>query len=196
MLKIGLTGGIGSGKSTVARVFRVLNIPVYDSDREAKRLMNESADIRKALLKRFGEAVYQDDGNINKGFLAQEIFHNKAAMNYVNNTVHPVVQADFKLWANRLETAGYNYLIKEAAILFESQSHLDLDHTIMIFSPEEIRLQRVMNRDAVSRDAVRQRMANQWPDEKKCRLADTIIYNDDTQLLIPQVLKLDQKWRS
>ncbi len=192
MLKIGITGGIGSGKSTLCQVFEKLGTPVYYADPRAKRLMIKHQGIRQGLIALFGDKIYMPDGQLNRQKLAQIIFNDAEALKKVNQIVHPRVQEDFINW-----TKNFNhqpYVIKEAAILFESRSHEKLDASILVHAPENLRIKRVIKRDRVDEQAVRARMKNQWTDEEKLKLADFVIYNDGLQLLMPQVLDLHQKF--
>lgn len=188
-LKIGITGGIGSGKSTVSKIFELLGIPVFEADAEAKILLDTSAEIKIALIGLFGESIYKADGKVDRKKLAQIIFNDEAALERVNKLVHPAVRITFENWAHQQNTA---YVIHEAAILFESGFHRMMDFTLLISAPEEMRIARVVQRDGTSEGQVRQRMAKQWPEAEKQRLASKILMNDNTRLLIPQIIEIDK----
>jgi dephospho-CoA kinase len=186
MLKIGLTGGIGSGKSTVAKVFEVLGIPVYYADDAAKRLMNEDEALKQQLIEHFGTATYVD-GKLNRQHIAALVFNNKEKLELLNSLVHPATIADAQKWF-ALQTASY--VIKEAALLFESGTAEGLDKVIGVYAPETIRLKRVMDRDGVNAEEVKRRMNNQIAETVKMRLCDFIINNNEQQAVLPQVLQL------
>lgn len=192
MIKVGLTGGIGSGKSTVARIFEVLRVPVYYADTAAKRLMVENTPVRQALTEAFGQGVYNADGELQRQYLADKVFNDQAALDTLNSIVHPAVAEDSEKWLAQHEQ--YPYVIKEAALLYEAESYKQLDVMLCVVAPEEIRLQRVMQRDGVTAAAVRARMEKQWPQEKKAALADHVIINDDQQAIIPQVMALHRQF--
>ncbi len=183
MIKVGITGGIGSGKSLVCAIFKHMGIPVYDSDSRAKALMNECEEITNALTGYFGNEVYLE-GMLNRPFLAQKIFNNKAALDFVNSIVHPAVRKDFIQWAAHQESA---YVIEEAALLFESKAYKLLDVVITVTCPEELRIQRVIERDKTSRENVIQRIKNQLPEDEKILKSDYVIINDDQHSLIEQI---------
>lgn len=174
MLNVGLTGGIGSGKSLVAAAFAKFGIPVYYADKEAKRLMNEDAELRKEIIEIFGKNAYVN-GILNTKHLAHVVFNDKGKLNRLNSKVHPAVRRDYKEWAKR-QDAPYN--LREAAILFESGSYKDCDLVILVTAPEELRIQRVMERDGVSREEVLSRIRQQWDDEKKAKRSQFIIENE------------------
>lgn len=190
MLRIGLTGGIGSGKSTVARIFEVLGIPVYDADSASKRLMNEDEHLKKNIRKFFGDASYVG-GELNRKYLAEEVFNNHEKLSLLNSFVHPATIKNAKQW---MEKQHAPYVIKEAALIFESGADKDLDFVIGVRSPLSLRLQRIMDRDNVSEEQVKARMNNQMDEEEKLRLCKYVIVNDEQQLLIPQVLELHEKF--
>ncbi|HLS94450.1 dephospho-CoA kinase [Sphingobacterium allocomposti] len=190
-LKVGITGGIGSGKSYVARIFKALGVPFYDADTEAKKLMNTDGQIRSALIKQFGEAVYLEDGQLNRAYLSSVVFTDEKRLQALNAIVHPVVIQHGTDWA---EAQSYPYSLKEAALLFESGSYKSLDYTILVTAPLEMRIKRVVKRDAVSREQVLDRINKQMPDEKKSEIADFVIVNDENVPLLPQVLTLHQQF--
>ncbi len=187
MLKIGLTGGIGSGKSTVARIFETLGIPVYYADEEAKKIMRQDADVIAAIRDLFGDLAYDREGNPDRVFLAREVFNNKEKLARLNAIVHPATIRESNQWAERQTSP---YVLKEAALLFESEAFHHVDKVIGVFAPVTLRLQRTMKRDQVSREAVQRRMKNQMNEEVKIRLCDFVIRNDEQQALIPQVLHI------
>lgn len=187
MLKIGLTGGIGSGKSTIARVIKTLGYPVYTSDRRAAELTNNHVAIREGLIRLFGAHIYQADRKLNKQALASIIFQNKQALQQVNSIVHPIVSADFDRWCQQ-QTSTLVFF--ESAILFESNlSHL-FDRIITVSAPEETRLERVIRRDHTSKEKVIERMHNQLSDAERERMADYVIHNDDRQQVLTQILQM------
>jgi dephospho-CoA kinase len=188
-LRIGLTGGIGSGKSTIARIFEVLGIPVYYADQEAKRIMNEDEQLRRQIIQHFGEKAYQETG-LNNKYLAEIVFNNREKLELLNSLVHPATISDGERWMQRQKTP---YAIKEAALIFESSTQEHLDYVIGVSAPEPLRILRAMQRDNISRDAVQARMQKQIQEVIKMRLCDFIIYNDEQQLVIPQVMALHEK---
>lgn len=190
MKKIGITGGIGSGKSTVCRIFEVLGIPVYYADVEAKRLMQHNHLLKIAIRERFGHEVYDSDGNLNKIFLAKIVFSDKEKLALLNSLVHPVTIRDAALWAEKQDAP---YVIKEAALMFESEAFHYVDKVIGVSAPEPLRIKRTMNRDQVERGEVIRRMKNQMDEETKMKMCDYIIFNDEQQAVIPQVLKLHEE---
>ncbi|WP_310994349.1 dephospho-CoA kinase [Aequorivita marina] len=177
MKVIGLTGGIGSGKTTVAKMFAELGVPVYIADIEAKKLTNSSKLIRRELTELLGEEAYLE-GVLNRKYVADKIFNDKALLEAVNKIIHPRVGAHFEAWAAQQNSA---YVIQEAAILFENGSYKKFDKVILVTAPRETRIARVMERDNTAAAEVEQRMNNQWSDEKKKVLADFIIENIDLE---------------
>ncbi|HKP31412.1 MAG TPA: dephospho-CoA kinase [Chitinophagaceae bacterium] len=192
MIRIGLTGGIGSGKSTVAQMFEILGIPVYYADKEAKRLMNEDLEIKQELIKHFGEETYIENV-LNRRFLAEIVFENKEKLDLLNSLVHPVTIRNAEAW---MQSHNTPYVIKEAALIFESGSQGNLDYVIGVAAPLNVRIQRTMKRDNISREEVLHRMQNQIEESVKMRLCDFVIQNDDQHLVIPQVLALHEKLKS
>lgn len=190
MLKVGLTGGIGSGKSTVAKIFEVLSIPVYYADDAAKKIMNTNEELKALLIKNFGEQTYQN-GLLNRSYLASVVFADKEKLELLNSLTHPATIRDADKW---IEKQTSPYIIKEAALLFESGSNKHLDHVIGVFAPQEIRIKRTMIRDNITREEVLLRMSRQMDEESKMKLCDSIITNDEQTLLIPQVLQLHDKF--
>ena len=190
MKKIGLTGGIGSGKSTVAHIFEVLGIPVYYADAASKRLMNEDEELKEKIKNSFGEDAYIN-GELNRKYLSDRVFNDSQKINLLNSLVHPATIKDALEWM-RMQKAPY--VIKEAALIFESGSNRDLDHVIGVKSPTDLRVKRSMARDNISEDQVHARMNKQMDEEAKIRLCDYVIENDEQQMLIPQVLALHEKF--
>lgn len=188
-MKVGITGGIGSGKSTVSSIFELLDIPVYYADAEAKKLMVNNAEIKDKIIELFGESSYVD-GELNRKHISEKAFHDANLLAKLNETVHPVVIKDYQEWAKRQHTV---YTLKEAALLFESGSYLDNDLNILVSSPFELRLERVMSRDKVSREDVLARINKQMPEEEKEKLATMIIRNNESEFLITQVLNIHKK---
>lgn len=189
-LKIGITGGIGSGKTFICRLFQMLGVPVYNADEEAKKLMNTDSRIREKLVAQFGQAVYKD-GQLDRAFLARVVFSDAQKLQILNSIVHPIVIQEAKDWAARQKT---RYSLKEAALLFESGSYKELDYTILVTAPLELRVQRVMHRDGMTEQQVRERISKQLSDEEKLQLTDFVIVNDGITPLLPQVWTLHQKF--
>ncbi|MGX1641491.1 dephospho-CoA kinase [Sphingobacterium sp.] len=190
-LKIGITGGIGVGKSVVTKIFKVLGIPTYDADREAKDIMVKNDAVRQSLMQTFGKEVYFEDGSLNREWLGKRVFGDAEELKKLNAIVHPAVIKDGEDWA-AAQTSIYS--VKEAALLFESGSYKALDFTILVVSPLELRIERVMQRDKVDREEVLRRINKQMPEEEKEKLSDCIVYNDDEHSLIEQVMELHQKF--
>jgi len=186
MKKIGLTGGIGVGKTFVAEVFQKLNIPVFNADIEAKLCLVNNFDLINSIKNEFGENIYLH-GVFQKEVLADIVFNNTDALKKLNSLVHPFVRESFTLWSKEQEN---KILIKEAAILFESKSNLDLDSIICVSAPYNLRIKRLLKRDGASLEDIKKRIANQMSQEKKERLSDYIIYNDEKQLILPQILNI------
>jgi len=189
-LKIGITGGIGSGKTTVCRIFEALGIPVYYADERAKWLMAHCAELRASITAAFGAAAYTDEGHLNRAYLADVVFNDSQQLNRLNALVHPAVGKDAAFWHAQQQDVPYT--LKEAALLFESGSYQQLDRVITVFAPRELRLQRVMRRDGVSSEQVQARMARQLPEEEKINRADYVIYNDGRASLVRQVWAIHQ----
>jgi dephospho-CoA kinase len=190
MLKIGLTGGLGSGKSTVAHIFEVLGIPVYYADEASKRLMNDDDKVKKDVQNAFGENVYQD-GKLNRKYLSEIVFNDKEKLALLNSIVHPATLRDAEDWLNKQTTP---YAIKEAALIFESGADKFLDLVIGVKAPLPLRLQRAMNRDNISREEAMARIEKQMNEETKISLCDFVIVNDEEQMVIPQVLELHKNF--
>ncbi|GAA0877693.1 dephospho-CoA kinase [Algoriphagus jejuensis] len=190
-LWVGITGGIGSGKSTVAKIFRLLGIPVYSSDDRAKWLMANDSELKSQISTVFGEESYLPDGAVNRAFLAENAFSDRSKVTQINALVHPAVGRDFRAWA---ENQTSPYLLKEAALLFETGAVRELDKVINVSSPLKIRVARTLMRDPHRDETqVNQIIDQQMPDEEKNELADFVIKNTDNKLLIPQVLEIHRK---
>jgi len=192
-LTIGITGGIGSGKSTVCKIFKLLETPVFEADTVAKSLINSNNEIRNGLIGLFGKSIYNAENKVNRKMLANLIFNDDDLMEKVNQLIHPVVRNEFINWQNRQISA---YIIHEAAILFESGFYKMMDYTILVSAPEEIRIERVTKRDNFSREMVQSRIRKQWSDEDKRILASVELVNDNKNLLIPQILEIDKKLKT
>jgi dephospho-CoA kinase len=189
MLRVGLTGGIGSGKSTIAQIFEALDIPVYYADAEAKRLMNTDAELKKSIVGEFGEDSYKN-GTLNRAYIAAVVFNNKAKLDRLNVLVHPAVMKDGELWMAGQTTP---YAIHEAALIFEAGVAKRLDYVIGVFAPQPLRIKRTMERDKVSHEEVAKRMSRQLAEEIKMKRCDFVITNDEQQPVIPQVMALHEK---
>ena len=188
MIKIGLTGGIGSGKSTVAHIFETLGIPVYYADAASKRLMNENGDLKNKIKAAFGKEAYTND-LLNRKYLSDIVFKDPEKIKLLNAIVHPATIKDAGAWMQMQTTP---YVIKEAALIFESGSNRDLSYVIGVKSPAELRIKRAMARDNISAAQVQARIDRQMDEEEKMRLCDYVIVNDEHQMLIPQVLALHE----
>jgi dephospho-CoA kinase len=189
-LRGALTGGIGAGKSIVAKVFEVLDIPVFYSDREAYYLTNYSEPVKEAIRQLLGDRAYGADDLLDRPYVATRVFSDPELREKLNEIVHPAVRKAFEDWVSEQDA---HFVLNEAAIAFETGMHQLMDFTILVSAPEEIRIRRVVNRDQVSKDMVEKRMEAQWPEEKKRDLADYIIENDGNTAIIPQVLEV---WKS
>ncbi|GAA4088398.1 dephospho-CoA kinase [Mucilaginibacter panaciglaebae] len=190
MLKIGITGNIGSGKTTVSKLFEVLGIPVFYADTAAKNMMTGDPQLVADIRNAFGDAAYFTDGVLNRKYLANIVFNDDAQLAKLNALTHPAVFRAFDIWVAGIKEAPY--VIKEAALLFESASYKMCDYSLLVTAPLKLRIERVTRRDDISPAQVEAREAKQLTQEKKRELADYIIENDETQLLIPQVLKLHE----
>lgn len=183
MYKIGITGGIGSGKSIVCSIFEKMGYPVYYSDFEAKRILTQDKAVRNQVVSFFGNEAYVGD-ELNRKWIADQIFNDESKKIKLNSIIHPVVRTNFENWA---DLQNSKIVLNEAAILFETGSYRNFDKTILVTAPEEIKIGRVVKRDKCSVEEVKQRMKNQWSDEKKIPLANFIIENDDCQSLLKQI---------
>lgn len=196
MIKVGLTGGIGSGKTTVAQAFATIGVPVYNCDNAAHALMDSDARIVSALKARYGADIYGPDGRLNRKALASIIFNDKAELAFVNGTVHPVVADDFLCWADRLAARGEAWCICESAILAESGLARIVDKVIAVYLPLEVRIARTMARDNATREKVLERIANQADAESVAKTADYVLSPDDHNLIMPQIIDIDAELRA
>lgn len=186
MKYVGLTGGIGSGKSTVAKMFMQLGVPVYNSDERAKHLMNNSIDIKKRLVEFLGKESYKE-GQLNRAFIAKKVFNDTELLAQLNAIVHPVVREDFLNWTNQQDCC---YVIQETALLFENEAQNLYDYVILVTAPKEERISRVVNRDSVTREQVIARMDNQLEDDEKLNLSDYVVENIDKERTKSSVLQV------
>jgi dephospho-CoA kinase len=189
MLRIGLTGGIGSGKSTVAGIFEVLGIPVSHADDEARLLMNEDEELRQQIVRHFGEEAYTG-GRLNRSWLAGQVFNDPKKLELLNSLVHPATIQAGERWMEQQRAAKAPYAIREAAVIFESRGAAKLDYIIGVAAPAALRIHRAMQRDKITREKVLERMKNQISEDIKMRLCDFVIRNDEQEALLPQVLEL------
>jgi len=190
MLKIGITGGIGSGKSIVSSIFKVLGIPVFDADTYAKNIMQTDGQLKAAVIDLFGDASYYQ-GQLNRKYIAEIVFKDPTQLEKLNALVHPATIRAGEEWSAKQNSP---YTVKEAALFFESGSAEGMDYIIGVYAPQHIRINRVMQRDGVNREEVLERMKRQIQEEVKMRLCDFVIVNDDQRLLIPQVLQLHHQF--
>ncbi len=190
-LLVGITGGIGSGKSTVCQLFSLLGVPIYTADERAKWLMSHDPQLIEKILATFGPSAYQSNGELNRGYLAETVFSNPEKVSSLNALVHPAVAKDFTQWVSQ-QTAPY--LLKEAALLFETGAAKELDYVINVSSPLRVRMARVLLRDPQrTEEQVNQIINQQLPDEEKNERADFTIKNTDNKLLLPQVISLHEQ---
>ncbi|MEM8506801.1 MAG: dephospho-CoA kinase [Bacteroidota bacterium] len=187
---VGLTGGIGSGKSTVAHLFRKHGVPVYDSDVEAKKIMEGSEEVRQAIINQFGNKAYSGQ-KLNKTVIADEVFGNRDRLKTLNAIVHPAVREHFWKWVEQQE---FPYVIQETALIFENKMQGNFDRIVLVTAPEETRIQRVIERDKVSKQQVRARMANQLPDTEKIKEADIVIQNLDLNTTEAKVTEIHHQF--
>lgn len=192
MIILGITGGIGSGKSTLTEIFRSLNCPVFNSDLEAKRILHEQT-LQPDLIKLFGEEVIKNT-QVDRKLIASQVFSDASKLEELNALIHPKVGEAFEKF--KAKHANSPLIIKEAAILFETGIYKQNDYNLLVTAPEDLRIQRVVQRDKISEAEVQQRMRNQWPDEKKIPLADFIIDNSGERFLIPQVLSIHKELKN
>ena len=190
VLKIGLTGGIGSGKTTVAKIFELLGVPVYYADEASKRLYHTNKELMAGLKKHFGEDVYTNE-ELNRSKLAAIVFNDPEKLELLNSLVHPLTIKDAEEWMQKQKVP---YIIKEAALLFEAGSAKGLDFVIGVSAPEELRIKRVMERDGIKKEEVSSRISRQMDDKTKMSLCDFVIKNDEEELVIPQVVALHERF--
>lgn len=192
MMIVGVTGGIGSGKTTVCKVFRALGIPVYDADQAAKELYDRDPELMRSVRDAYGDTILDPEGKLDRKKLAELVFADPEKLQVLNSLVHPRVRADFRKWV-KLQTHA-PYVIREAAILFESGTHKDCDKVITVTAPVELRMQRVRQRDQRSEEEIRRMMERQWSDEEKIRRSDAVLVNDERDLLVPRIVALHQEF--
>ncbi len=185
---VGVTGGIGSGKSTVCRFFELLGAPVYNADTEAKNLLDTHLQIKQSVVSTMGDFILDQDGKIDRKKLAELVFNNKENLEKLNSIIHPAVGAHFKEWVKQHTTASY--VIKEAAVLFESGAYKQVDKIITVVAPPELKIKRVMHRDKITREQIIQRINTQLSDEEKMSRSQFVVVNDELQLVIPQLLQI------
>ncbi|MGZ5245132.1 MAG: dephospho-CoA kinase [Bacteroidia bacterium] len=188
MLKIGITGGMGSGKTTVCKVFETYGVPLYYADDRAKLVMNQNDEVKKKLKALFGDDIYGEDGILNKKRMSEKAFSNPYMLKKLESVIHPAVAEDFEEWANQFTDKPY--IVKEAAMLFESGSYKHMDKNILVKADLEERLKRIIKRDNTTREKAMLRIDKQWTDEEKEPLSDYILYNNSETLLLPQIIKL------
>jgi len=186
MYRVGLTGGIGSGKSTVARILETLGIPVYYADDAAKTIMNTDAGLRQQIIQHFGEASYAE-GQLQRKYLADIVFNEPEKLALLNSLIHPVTIRHSEQWFRRQSAP---YAVREAALLFESGASENLEFIIGVYAPKQLRMQRVIKRDGLTTEEIQKRMNRQINEEMKMKLCDAVIRNDEQQLMIPQVMEI------
>lgn len=191
MLKVGITGGIGSGKSTVCKVFELLKVPVYYTDIAAKELLDNDTGVKDKIIGVFGKEMLAEKNTIDKKRLASVVFNDKLKLEQLNAIVHPAVALHFEAWLK--ENAASKYIIKEAAILFESGADKGVDKVITVVAPLELKITRVIQRDKTSREQVEQRIKAQMSDEEKIKRSQFVIHNDERELLIPQIIRIHKE---
>jgi len=191
--QVGITGGIGSGKSLVCKIFQCLGVPVYDADSHAKALMTTDGILIANIQKEFGHLSYNTDGSVNRNYLGETVFNDSEKLKKLNGLVHPRVKEDYLRWVK--DNSHHPYVLKEAALLFETGSNKELNKIIVVHAPEELRIKRVLSRDVHrTEELVKEIIKNQMNEDEKLNRADFILYNDENRLLIPQVLELHQKF--
>lgn len=186
-LEIGITGNIGSGKTIISRLFQLLGIPVYNADDESKKLLEKDPDVISRVKKVFGDEIYLENGEPNRKLMASIVFNDKLKLKELENILHPAVRAHYRKWALHQSSP---YILKEAALLFESGSYQDLNKIIVVSAPEYLRIQRVIKRDNLPDRNVVERIRNQLKEEEKIAMADFIIINDDVTPVLPQIIRL------
>jgi dephospho-CoA kinase len=190
MYQVGITGGIGSGKTLVCSVLEKLGVPVYDADGQARRLMNKLPVLMQGIEELLGKEAYRE-GQLDRKYVGSRVFGNHELLTRLNGLVHPAVREDYRSWVNQWKDAPY--VVEEAAILFESGAYRFLDRTVLVFAPSDLRIRRVMQRDGVGREEVKKRMMHQMDDEEKKVLADEVVVNDERNMLLPQIIALHNK---
>lgn len=196
ILKIGITGGIGSGKSFVCRIFESLSYQVYYADQRAKSLMHTDPILTQGVRDLFGEEAYTSEGVLNRAHVGGIVFNNPEKLQALNALVHPAVGRDFAKWYEEIPDAySPAFVLKEAAILYESGSYKEADGVISVYAPKELRIRRVLDRETTNREAILSRMAQQWPESEKTKRADFTLYNDGKHLLLPQIREVIKRFR-
>lgn len=189
MLSVGISGGIGSGKTLVCTIFQILGISIYNSDLEAKKIMETDKQVKNDIIKLLGEESYLNNLSLNRKFIAQKVFKQKDLLLKLNDIVHPAVRKDAKIWSKKIPQ-GSGYYLRESAILFETGIYKQLNFNILVIAPEDIRIKRIKIRDGLSDEEITLRIKNQWAEEQKLKLTDFVIINDGKTFLIPQILKI------
>jgi dephospho-CoA kinase len=195
MLSIGISGGIGSGKTLVCTIFKILGISVYNSDLEAKRIMETNVQVKKEIINLLGEESYLNNLTLNRKFIAEKIFNHTELLSGINQIVHPAVREDAEIWSKKIPQDN-NYFLRESAILFETGIYKQLDYNILVIAPKEIRIHRIKDRDKLSEVDIAIRMNQQWSDEQKLPLSNFVVINDGKTFLIPQVVKIHQSLKN
>ena len=190
MIRVGLTGGIGSGKSTVAQIFEVLGIPVFYADDEAKRILNEDEELKQSIIKNFGADSYKD-GLLDRKYIASIVFNDKEKLELLNSLTHPATMRNGEAWMNKQTSP---YAIHEAALIFEAGVNKRLDYVIGVTAPEALRIKRVIERDNITSEEVKKRIVRQMEENSKMKLCNFVLVNDELQMLMPQVLKLHDEF--
>ena len=195
MLSIGISGGIGSGKTLVCTIFKILGISVYNSDLEAKRIMETNVQVKKEIINLLGEESYLNNLTLNRKFIAEKIFNHTELLSGINQIVHPAVREDAEIWSKKIPQDN-SYFLRESAILFETGIYKQLDYNILVIAPKEIRIHRIKDRDKLSEVDIAIRMNQQWSDEQKLPLTDFVVINDGKTFLIPQILKIHKSLKN
>jgi dephospho-CoA kinase len=195
MLSVGISGGMGSGKTLICTIFKVLGISIYNSDLEAKRIMETNQQVKNEIINLLGEEAYQNNITLNRKFIAGKIFNHTELLSGINQIVHPAVRKDAEIWSQNIPQ-DKGYFLRESAILFETGIYKQLDYNILVIAPREIRLHRIKNRDRLSEEDIAIRMNQQWSDEQKLPLTNFVVINDGKTFLIPQVLKIHQSLKN
>ena len=192
IISVGITGGIGTGKSTICRILGIMGYPVFYSDTAAKEILSSDSNVRNQIIELFGSETYIGH-NPNREYLAQMVFNDSQKLEQLNQIVHPAVRNQFKEWSKNQNS---NLVFNEAAILFELGSYKNFSKTILVTSPTELRIERILKRDQSTVEKIKSRMQNQWSDAQKSSLADFVIVNDEQTLILPQVLEILKKLKS
>lgn len=193
ILKIGITGGIGSGKTLVSQMFHLLGIPVYNADERAKWILANDKEVKEKIKEIFGTKAYQNE-KLNRSYISQEVFNDQTKLNFLNDAVHPRVASDFQEWLE--DKSAYPYILKEAALLYEAGTYKSLDKIITVFSPLELRMERLLERDPHrTEEDIKHIIEKQMDENEKVKRADHVVFNDEKNMIIPQVLQLDETFR-